>query len=435
MKRLKVHPDKRYLMWEDGTPFFYMGDTIWELFHKLSYEEAEQYLTIRERQGFNVIQAVCLAELDGIGTPNYYGEPAVLSWDEEKIVPNEKYFAHVDAVIDLAGKHGIFVALLPTWGDKFNKGFGKGPEILTPANAEKYAAWLAARYSGRENIIWVLGGDRPLENERHRAVIDAMGSTLRRMDKNHLITFHPPGATSSCEFVPHKDYIDFHMNQSGHDVDKCFESDVMLEKCFLTDAKPAMDGESRYEDHPACFRPEFGYIWNCNDIRQNFYINMMRGACGQTYGNHSVWSCCRKPDGYFLFAWNEVLEHPGAEQFRHLKELRLSRPFFELRPANELLVGGHGVRPKTCAARGKDYAFVYTPLGLPVTVDLGLMGSNRVKASWFDPRTGEVIVDGIYGLGVYQFAPFGQGQAKYEFAPPRQGKGCDMVLILDNLYC
>ena len=32
MKKLKVHHEKHYFMWEDGTPFFYLGDTAWELF-------------------------------------------------------------------------------------------------------------------------------------------------------------------------------------------------------------------------------------------------------------------------------------------------------------------------------------------------------------------------------------------------------------------
>ena len=71
MKKLMVHPNRQYLMQEDGEPFFYLADTVWELFHKLSYEESEMYLSTRARQGFNVIQAVCLAELDGIGAPNY----------------------------------------------------------------------------------------------------------------------------------------------------------------------------------------------------------------------------------------------------------------------------------------------------------------------------------------------------------------------------
>ncbi len=61
-------------VFEDGTPFFYLGDTAWELFHRLSKEDAEKYLENRREKGFTVIQAVILAELDGLNTPNMEGE-------------------------------------------------------------------------------------------------------------------------------------------------------------------------------------------------------------------------------------------------------------------------------------------------------------------------------------------------------------------------
>src|SRR4030042_4970635 len=55
---LKVSENKRFIVHQDGTPFFYLGDTAWELFHRLGREEAEKYLEIRRKQGFTVIQAV-----------------------------------------------------------------------------------------------------------------------------------------------------------------------------------------------------------------------------------------------------------------------------------------------------------------------------------------------------------------------------------------
>ena len=73
MRKLTVDAGKRYLAWEDGAPFFYMGDTAWELFHCLTREEAELYLSTRAKQGFTAIQAVALAEFDGLRQPNAYG--------------------------------------------------------------------------------------------------------------------------------------------------------------------------------------------------------------------------------------------------------------------------------------------------------------------------------------------------------------------------
>ncbi len=55
LPRLRVSPDHRSLVKEDGTPFFYLGDTAWELFHRLNREEATTYLEDRAKKGFTVI--------------------------------------------------------------------------------------------------------------------------------------------------------------------------------------------------------------------------------------------------------------------------------------------------------------------------------------------------------------------------------------------
>ncbi len=70
---LKISENKRFLVKTDGTPFFYLGNTAWELFHRLNREEADKYLKNRADKGFSVIQAVVLAELAGLKEPNPYG--------------------------------------------------------------------------------------------------------------------------------------------------------------------------------------------------------------------------------------------------------------------------------------------------------------------------------------------------------------------------
>src|SRR3954447_14035267 len=70
---LKVSENKHFLVTENGAPFFWLGDTAWELFHRLDREEATLYLENRAKLGFNVVQAVAIAELDGHSKPNAYG--------------------------------------------------------------------------------------------------------------------------------------------------------------------------------------------------------------------------------------------------------------------------------------------------------------------------------------------------------------------------
>ena len=71
-RSLKVSENGRYLQLEDGQPFFYLADTAWELFHRLDREEAVRYLDNRARLGFTAVQAVAIAELDGVRRPNAY---------------------------------------------------------------------------------------------------------------------------------------------------------------------------------------------------------------------------------------------------------------------------------------------------------------------------------------------------------------------------
>src|SRR3954467_10643040 len=97
---LKVSENRRFIVDGDGKPFFWLGDTAWELFHRLNREDADKYLQNRADKGFTVIQAVALAELDGLHDPNAYGEIPLENDDPTK--PREAYFQHVDYIIDKA---------------------------------------------------------------------------------------------------------------------------------------------------------------------------------------------------------------------------------------------------------------------------------------------------------------------------------------------
>ena len=95
---LKVAPNGRYLIHTDGTPFFYLGDTAWEIYQRLKREEADHYLQDRAEKGFTVIQTAVLAEHDGLRNPNPYGHVPLHDMDPTR--PNEAYFKHVDYIVN-----------------------------------------------------------------------------------------------------------------------------------------------------------------------------------------------------------------------------------------------------------------------------------------------------------------------------------------------
>ena len=344
---LKVSGNKRFLVHGDGRPFFYLGDTAWELFHRADREEADVYLADRAARKFTVIQAVVLAEFDGLHVPNAYGETPLVG--DDPLRPNEAYFRHVDYIVEKANALGLHVGMLPTWGDKYNKMWGIGPEIFTAENALGYGKWLAERYRNRD-IIWILGGDRPLLAE-HLLLVRAMAKGIREAVGNtQLITFHPCGGESSSTYVHAEAWLDFHMTQSGHARDR--DNYNLMERDYRRlPTRPVMDGEPGYEDHPNAFNPEKGWI-DQHDVRKSFYWSVFAGACGYTYGCHDIWQMLKEGRPAVTLArtpWKEALNLPGARQVQYGRMLVESRPYLTRVPdqavvSSPIVEGGDHVR-------------------------------------------------------------------------------------------
>jgi hypothetical protein len=422
--RLKVHENRRYLCFEDGAPFFYLGDTGWELFHRLSLKDSEKYLENRRQKGFTVIQAVVLAEADGLNTPNAEGEKPLI--DNDPLKPNEKYFTHVDKVVNMAADKGIFIGMLPTWGDKVDKArWGIGPVIFNPENAYKYGQWIGSRYKNFPNIIWIIGGDRSGGGENF-AVWDAMARGIKDADKNHLMTFHPWGETSSSFWFHNCNWLDFNMTQTGHG-QRTF---AIYRRLLIPDyqrhpVKPCMDGEPRYEDHPVSWNPNVLGWFDDADVRQAAYWSLFSGAHGHTYGCHAIWQMLapgREPIGFARNTWYDDLDLPGAFDMLHVRNLIESRPFFSRIPDQTLIANEYV--PETdmiVATRGEGYAMVYIPTGWTADVRIGKLGFKKIRVWWYDPRTGEAKDIGIIS-----------GEGIQSFTPPSSGRGNDWILVLDD---
>jgi hypothetical protein len=435
-KKLQVSKNGRFLVHGDGTPFFYLGDTAWELFHRLNREEAERYLSDRARKGFTVIQAVALAELNGLNDPNPYGHRPLRDnnpaspWTVDG--PANDYWDHVDWIVEKANSLGLVVAMLPTWGDKWNLKWGVGPEVFTPENAAIYGKWLGQRYRDR-SIIWVVGGDRPVETEAHREIVAAMAKALREGDRGaHLITFHPSGGNGSAQYFHDQEWLDFNMRQNGHEVNFARYASTRMDY-DRSPVKPIMDGEPVYEDHPVSFNAkELGHTISA-DVRRPLYWDLFTGAHGHTYGHHSIWQMWqaeREPINGPLMPWYEAIYQPGSGQMQHGKHLIQSRPFLERIPDDSVIVEdqvptsvpGSG-RYRLVATRDIQgtYAMVYSPSGRPFSVHMNKIANPQVKAWWFNPRNGQATEIGLFSnTGIRKFIP------------PSPGEFLDWVLVLDD---
>jgi hypothetical protein len=438
VSRLKISANHRYFTTATGKPFFWLGDTGWLLFSKLNQEDAEIYLEDRRKKGFNVIQVMVL---HSVGAVNIYGDTALAHRNVSKpkvthgssFANKEEYdfWDHVDYIVDLAAKKGIYIAMVPVWGGNVKA------KLVNDKDAAVYAKFLAQRYKSRANIIWMNGGD--IKGSDFTDVWNAIGSTLHQYDPGRLITYHPFGRTQSSTWFHNKKWLSFNTFQSGH---RDYAQDTSLKdhkygedswKYVTVDynlkpVKPVLDAEPSYEDIPHGLHDTLQPRWTADDLRRYAYWSVFAGACGFTYGNNAVMQM-RKADekgGAYgaKVSWQQAIEHPGASQMKFLKQLMLSRRYFERVPNQSLIAGQQGEKyDRLIATGGKRYAFVYTYNARNMEINTtGLQGS-KIKASWYNPRNGE-------------YTPIGNFAKKklLSFIPPGEKKlGNDWVLVLDAI--
>ena len=438
LPKLKVSENQRFLVQADGKPFFYLADTAWELFHRLDRKDAAEYLKTRAAQGYTVVQAVALAELDGLTDPNAYGKLPLVDKDPTRpaVTPGANpakpaeydYWDHVDYIVDEANRNGIYVGLLPTWGRWVVKDPRKDETIFTTATAQTYGEFLGKRY-GTKGVIWILGGDRVPEGVEDIWRAMAKGIAIGVAGKEDydavLMSFHPRGGgTSSTSF--HNDaWLDFNMQQTGHGLADTVQSWAQDRQGLRAHAGETGGGCRAAVRRPSARLPRQrnGYSLDAH-VRQRAYWDLFSGACGHTYGNHAVWqmySAARKPINGPLMYWYEAIHRPGASEMRFVRALIESRPVLSRVPDQSLVADALQGADHIAATRGDGYAFIYDAQGRPFTLNLGKISGDRVKCWWYNPRSGDSLDAGEF-----------DNKGTHAFVAPSEGFGSDWVLIVDD---
>jgi hypothetical protein len=152
----------------------------------------------------------------------------------------------------------------------------------------------------------------------------------------------------------------------------------------------------------------------------------LAGAAGFTYGHNAVMQFYTPGDSGISFfpktIWKDAMNAPGAQQMIHLKNLLLSKPFFECQPDQNMVLNQGDRYNYIAAAKGKKYAYVYTYSGRELNLKLGRFAGKTVKCAWFNPTNGEYIAIGKF-----------RNKGSRKFDPPGDEKpGNDWVLVLDG---
>ena len=414
--RLKVSDNQRFLQYENGKPFFWLGETAWLMPERLNREEVEYYLKTCHEAEYNMVQ---VQVLNGVPSFNAYGTPSHGKQGRLLTDAPYSYWDHMDYIIDVAAKNDIYVGMVCIWGSLVKGG------KLSVEQAKTYGTFLANRYKNRPNIIWIMGGD--IQGNIHPEVWEALATTIKSIDKNHLMTYHPRGRYTSAHWWSKASWIDFHTFQSGHrrygqrmgNKDYPIPDNTEEDNWMYVDStwaykplKPVLDDEPIYEGIPQGLHDANEPLWQACEVRRYAYWSVFAGSCGHTYGHNAIMQFYREgyPPAYHnTKEWTKALQDPGFNQMKHLKRLMLSLPYFERVPDQSIVIDNGTQYDRLAATRGLDYLLVYNYTSRTMKIDLRKISGVKKNVWWMDASTGRLTYLGEYDNKNITFRPHKKG--------------------------
>ena len=402
--KLMVSSNNRYLQFENGRPFFWLGDTGWLVPQHLDRSEVEYYFNKCRRAGYNMVQ---IQVMDAVPSYNIYGQQSLpYGWDFSKADPEGvySYWDHLDYIVRKAEQNGIYIGMVAIWGSQVQAG------NINAEQAKAYGKFLAERYKNNPNIIWIIGGD--IQGNIHPEVWNALATSIKSIDNKHLMTFHPRGRYTSAKWWSKASWMDFHTFQSGHrkygqrmgNKDYPIPDSTEEDNWMYVDStwaykpiKPVLDDEPSYEDIPKGLHDANEARWQDYDVRRYAYWSVFAGSCGHTYGHNAIMQMLKPgyPTGYgsdgTVKSWYQALEDPGYNQMQYITDLMLSFPYFERVPDQSIIVGKNGVKyDRLIATRGKDCMLIYNYNSNVMKIDLRKISGKKKLLWWFNPSDGAI---------------------------------------------
>jgi len=402
---VNISENGRYFVDANNSPLFWMGDTQWNLFRCHTLEEAEIILKNRSENGFSFIHVFMLGvSNEFMGANDVEGSPVYGEAfpNNDPSSPNAAYFDHVDSIVKLAWKYGIYL-VIGLDHPRIN--------LVNIDTAQAYGQWIGERYKDYPNIIWV-----PTSAVPHGKNLDIMRKIVFGLKEKagvpHLITSHPdpvnPIATSG---IAHDEqWLDFNCVQTFKDID-LIPGCVAIEYCRVP-AKPAVMAEGAYENGP-----EYGFEVTPYLIRKQAYMTYFMGG-HYSYGHNDNWRV--HP------TWKSSLDSPGAKQMKILSEIFTSRKWWQLEPDQSIFHNDAYSDTIPGIAYGLKssfgdllMAYAKRPTTFPVNMEK-MKTKHQIAATWINPADGSTIILG-------KFIP--EGMQMFSTPPGWE----DSLLILESI--
>ena len=392
---LKASENGRGFIHEDGTPFFWLGDTVWSISARATTDEWKEYINFRSKQGFNLVQINALPQHDASGTD--YREPFAITssgWDLTR--PNQEYFEYLDQMMEMTMEAGMITAMVVLWCD-YVSGTNPSWNIIRKANfseeqAQLFGQYLGARY-GSFGTVWLITGDTDFIDSQAIGVYDAAAKGIQDgVPNSPLMTAHLNGGIYTPDVLNAKDWLSFHMYQSSHSKQTKENALFYAKKDRAYEPiRPVLNGEPCYEQLGYHMLTETIERETVRDVAWNSILG--GGNAGITYGAHGLWSWHRQGE-FFSNAdqwhmppdWREALKFEGAEDMVRMKNFFTDIPWWELEPANDLLIDKVD-KQIASADNGRQIIIVY--ISQADDVHIKVKANCSYEGKWFNPVNGD----------------------------------------------
>lgn len=476
--------NKKYFTYDDGTPFFYLGDTHWSL----GDETVDMVKTICEKrssQGFTVIQSEPIGAKfifeNGITQDDI---PGLKEYDEKFAVIAENGLVHANAEFFFPAYMETLIANMGGYSDEPVSGEKDGKKYYRLADdtlnyLEKISRYWVARY-GAYPVLWTLGQE--VDKDFYHNDTSHPGwcylnnpyiSVAEFIEKydpySHPISAHQENSGVTCAYgngnntgekltVYNKNAApSVFRNVDAHSWYAVQWSPSLTQKCdqgvpkdywFNSQGKPSINYEGRY-----C------YLWTKNfGSRMQGWASYLSGMFGYGWGAHDTWSYLNiydeqnnSSDGVDTITseekinatWRDALEYPCSYQVGYMKEFFTSFDWWNLIPRfDDKLYFSPDAGVYSYAASNEDnsemvlYFYSFCDEGVAEKTNADAFGGTMTgrigslepsavyKYKWFDPSTGEYSPE--YEFTSTPFGTYTIGQRMWN----SEAVGRDMVFFM-----
>lgn len=392
---LRMSENRRHFVHADGRPFFWLGDTHWQMPDTERLDvcnhpshaggpcphggQFQHLVADRRARGFTVYQT--------------YPNASAAHWWKTPYsqVDPGRFQAVFDPQMDHLAEQGFVIALgCAHFFDSTR---------MSEADLCRWARYLVARY-GAHPVVWITCQEMnaPAEmngKESNRiGVWHAVAREIARADGyGHPHSAHQWVLDVNTDPLGRESWHDWFALQGGHAGSGLTPQARYRGYYDFLPTRPMLETEAMYE------RVDCGGIGSTDQARQSAWKAMLCGCAGYTYGAAGVWAL--KWDAadsrwreynHATEAWYEGAALPGAAHMTILKRFFTAMAWTNLTPHFGHPDWCEWTLPEHCALAtdGNRLYLAYchgdTSCGVLKCMD----PRSAYSAKWFDPRTGEV---------------------------------------------